>query len=155
MTATTAVCMIRGGWMILVTDTSVAVKWAIPEADSDLAEQLLDDSHELYVPRLLASELGNALWSKVRSAELTPEEVPPRLESVLARSLHWEDDETLVADALDIALALNHPIYDCTYLALAHQIDGTLVTADARFVNTLAGTEHAGRVVLLADFAAA
>ena len=47
--------------MILVSDASVAVKWAVEEEDYDLAKRLLYGSHDLYVPRLLASELGNAL----------------------------------------------------------------------------------------------
>ena len=71
----------------------------------------------------------------------------------MALHLEWANDEALAADALRIAIGLNHPVYDCVYLALAYQVGGTLVTADTRFFNTVAGTEHAGRVVLLADFA--
>jgi predicted nucleic acid-binding protein len=44
---------------------------------------------------------------------------------------------------------LDHPVYDCLYLALAHRIGATLVTADARFVNALAETEHGQAVVRL------
>ena len=58
----------------------------------------------------------------------------------------------LAADALRIAISLNHPVYDCVYLALAYQVDGALVTADTRFFNIVAATEHASRVALLANF---
>ena len=140
--------------MILVSDASVAVKWAIEEEDYEKAGQLLSGEHQLHVPRVLAAELANALWSKVQSGSLTASEAPGLLERALALDLEWVADEELAADGLRIAISLGHPVYDCVYLALAHQIDGTLVTADRRFVNALAGTEHAGRVVLLPDFAA-
>ena len=144
--------MIHGGWMILVSDASVAVKWAVEEEDSEKAIQLLNGEHELHVPRMLAAELANALRSKVLSGVLAPHLVAGMLESALTDLLHWANDEGLAADALRIAIALNHPVYDCVYLALAYRIDGTLITADQRFVNLLADTEHGNRVTLLRDF---
>ena len=138
--------------MILVPDTSVAIKWVIQEEDSERADLLLHGGHELYVPRLLAAESGNALWSKVHSNELLPSEVPTLLGLVLAMPLNWADDETLVADALRLAVDLDHPIYDCVYLALAYRVGGILVTADTRFANKAVGTVYAGHVVLLGDF---
>ena len=145
--------MTHGGWMILVSDASVAVKWVVEEEDSEKAIGLLSGGHELYVPRMLAAELANALRSKVLSGALAPHLVAGMLESALTHLLHWANDETLANDALRIAIALNHPVYDCVYLALAYQVDGTLVTADTRFFNIVAATEHADRVALLSDFA--
>ena len=144
--------MTHGGWMILVSDASVAVKWAVEEEDYEKAAQLLSGEHQLHVPRVLASELANALRNKVISGVLAPHLVAGMLGSALSSLLHWAADEVLAADALRIAIGLNHPVYDCVYLALAYQVGGTVVTADTRFFNTVAGTEHADRVVLLADF---
>ena len=141
--------------MILVSDASVAVKWAVEEEDYEKAAQLLSGEHQLHVPRVLAAELANALRSKVLSGVLAPHLVAGMLGSALSSILNWAADELLAADALRIAIGLNHPVYDCVYLALAYQVGGTLVTADTRFFNTVAGTEHAERVVLLVDFAAA
>ena len=56
--------------MRLVVDASVAVKWLVEEEHSDAADRLLDGNHELFAPRLMASEVGNALWRKVRMGEL-------------------------------------------------------------------------------------
>ena len=138
--------------MILVSDASVVVKSVLTEDDSEVARRLMNGEHELHVPRVLAVELANALWSKVRSGLLTPSEVLESLESALALELEWFNDEELADDALRIAIALNHPVYDCMYLALAYQVDGTLVTADTRFFNTVSATEHVSRVALLANF---
>ncbi len=69
--------------------------------------------------------------------------------------LRWNDDETVGADAVRPALALDHPVYDCVYLALAHRIGATVVTADRRFMSAVAPTEHGESVVTLADYAEA
>ena len=53
--------------MRFVVDASVAVKWLVAEDQSDTADRLLDGSHELFAPRLMASEVGNALWREISS----------------------------------------------------------------------------------------
>ena len=65
--------------------------------------------------------------------------------------LRWADDERVCADAVRLALALDRPVYDCVYLALGHRLGATLVTADARFANAVATTEHGGAVAMLED----
>ncbi len=67
--------------------------------------------------------------------------------------LRWHDDETVSADAVRLALVLDHPVYDCVYLALAHRIGATVMTGDRRFVATVAPAEHGGTVVTMADYA--
>ena len=67
--------------------------------------------------------------------------------------VHWSADETICADAARLALALNWPVYDCMYLALAHRIGALMVTADLRFADALSSTEHGSAVVTLADYA--
>ena len=59
--------------------------------------------------------------------------------------VRWHDDEAVGAAAVRLALALEHPVYDCMYLALAHRIGATVVTA-------VAPTEHGKAVVTLADY---
>ena len=51
--------------MRLVVDASVAVKWFVREEDSDAATFLRDGRHEIFAPRLMATEIGNALRRKV------------------------------------------------------------------------------------------
>ena len=46
-------------------------------------------------------------------------------------------DEQLAAEALQLALKLNHPAYDCTYLACAGQKGAEFITADKKFLNKL------------------
>ena len=135
--------------MRLVVDASVAVKWLVEEEHSDAADRLLDGNHELFAPRLMASEAGNALWRKVRMGELERSRAGALAAAISEMAVRWTEDEEVGPDAVRLSLALNRPVYDCVYLALAHRLGATLVTADVRFVNALAETEHGAAVVAL------
>ena len=139
--------------MRLVVDASVAVKWLVAESDSDLARALAAGDDDLHAPRLMACEIANALWRKARLGEIEYSEAGAMIALVRRMPVRWGTDETVCADAVRLALALDRPVYDCVYLALAHRIGGTLVTADLRLANALAPTEHGGAVVTLADIA--
>lgn len=138
--------------MRLVVDASVAVKWLVVEEGSDAADRLLEGDHDLHAPRLLASEVANALWRKARLTEIDRSVVGVLTAAVSEMALHWFDDERVCSDAVRLALALDTPVYDCVYLALAHRIDARLVTADVRFANALTDTEHDGTVIPLSSF---
>ncbi len=141
--------------MRLVVDASVAVKWLVEEEYSDYAGRLLEESHDLYAPRLMASEIGNALWRRVRMGDIERSQAVALAASVSEMAVRWIEDEEVCPDAVRLALALERPVYDCVYLALAHRIGAMLVTADVRFVNALSETEHGGAVVTLESFAPA
>ena len=137
--------------MRLVVDTSVAVKWLVEEEYSGAADRLLEGTHELFAPRLMAAEVGNALWRKVRMREMGLSRAGVLASSISEMAVSWAGDEGVCADAVRLSLALERPVYDCVYLALAYRIGATLVTADARLVNALAEaeTEHRYTVVTL------
>ena len=135
--------------MRLVVDASVAVTWLVEEEHSDAADRLLDGNHELFAPRLMASEVGNALWRKVRMGELERSRAGALGAAISEMAVRWTEDEEVGPDAVRLSLALDRPVYDCVYLALAHRLGATLVTADVRFVNALAETEHGATVVTL------
>ena len=139
--------------MRLVVDASVAIKWLVDEPDSDEARELAASGEDLHAPRLMASEVASALWRKVRLGEIERGEAGAMLAWVPEMPVRWNADETVSADAVRLALALDHPVYDCVYLALAHRVGGVLVTADRRFAAALASTEHGASVVTLADYA--
>ena len=139
--------------MRFVVDASVAVKWLVAEEDADIADRLAASEQELHAPRLMASEVANVLWRKVRQGQIERAEAGAAMALLTDVPVRWNDDETVGADAVRLALALDHPVYDCVYLALAHRIGATVVTADRRFANAVAPTEHGESVVTLADYA--
>ena len=113
-----------------VVDASVVAKWIAPETDSPLAEALLDD--ELIVPDLLFAEVGNILWKKQLRGEMDATAAQVGARWLLQVPMQVHDSASLLIDALGLALQLQHPAYDCFYLALAQRIDAPLITADQR-----------------------
>jgi len=138
--------------MRLVVDASVAVKWLVAEENTDIADHLAAHEQELHAPRLMASETANALWRKALMGQIERTEASTAMRLLTDMPVNWNDDEAVGADALRLALALDHPVYDCVYLALAHRIGGVVVTADRRFKTAVASTEHSGSVLTLADY---
>ncbi len=138
--------------MRLVVDASVAVKWLVPEDDSDIAHDLAAGGDDLHAPRLMASEIANAVWRKARLGEIERGKAGTMIASVPGMPVRWNADETVCTDAIRLALALDRPVYDCVYLALAHRIGAAVVTADRRFANALAPTEHGDAIMTLADY---
>lgn len=138
--------------MRLVIDASVAVKWLIEEGGSDAARRLAASGENLHAPRPMASEVANALWRKARLGEIDRGRVGALTTAIPEMPVLWNTDETLSVDALRSALTLDRAVYDCVCPALAHRIDGRLVTADARFANALARTGYGGTVMTLAGY---
>ena len=139
--------------MRFVVDASVAVKWLVAEEDADIADHLAASGQELHAPRLMASEAANALWRKARAGQIERAEAGAAMALLTDMPVRWNDDETVGADAVRLALALDHPVYDCVYLALAHRIGAIMLTADGRLANAVAATEHGEAILTLADYA--
>jgi predicted nucleic acid-binding protein len=117
----------------LVVDASVVFKWVVGEAGSDRAIALRDEG-DLIAPSQLVSEVGNALWKAVRRREVAASDAIPALCSVLRAFDGLVPNEQLHERALALAVELNHPIYDCFYLALAERERVALVSADERLL---------------------
>lgn len=118
-----------------VIDASIAVKWVVDEPGT--AEALALRRHALAAPDLLVAECANILWKKVRLQEISAQEA-----ALAARLLERADIELapmrlLLAEAARFAIALDHPAYDCIYLALARVQGCGFVTADDKFVRKL------------------
>lgn len=129
----------------MVIDASVAFKLVVEEPDSEIAIDWLARA-ELTGPTLLHAEVSNALWKRVRRNELAGGgELEDRLAD-LARYVRTIDETPQLPRALALAIELDHPVYDCVYLALAEAYDEELLTADSRFVRRLQNTAYFGRV---------
>ena len=133
-----------------MVDASVAVKWLVVEDDSADARSLLDDE-ELHAPRLLVSEVANAVWRKVRLDQVDRSAASQLLATMSDLPVRWHADEIVCADAIRLAIAHDRPVYDLMYLALAQRLGVRVVTADQRLVNALASTDHGDLVVPLTD----
>ena len=111
-----------------IVDTCVAVKWIVLEADARLAARL--QAAELHAPDLLHYELANALRTRVRVGDIPASAAQRGLDLVRNAPVALESTGTLLDAALALALAINHPLGDCVFLALARQRSLPLVTVD-------------------------
>ena len=68
--------------------------------------ELLKGDHDLHAPRLMVSEIANALWRKARLGEIGHGEAGVLAAAVREMPLRWSDDERVCADAVRLALAL-------------------------------------------------
>ena len=118
---------------MLVVDASVAVLWTLDQQGSDRAAALSGESG-LIAPSLIVVEIGNALWKAVRRGDLPSEHAVTAVEIALGPLHEMKSAEELRARALELAIELDHPIYDCFYLALAERERCALVTADQRLL---------------------
>ncbi len=111
-----------------VVDASVAIKWVIDEPGTEQA--LLLRRHRLAAPDLLIPECANILWKKVRRKELSEAEAIFAARLLQRADVQLEPMRRLMESATRLAIALDHPAYDCTYLALAQALSCAMATAD-------------------------
>jgi len=129
----------------VIIDASVAVKWLIEEPDSGTALALLG-TDDLVAPSLIHAEVGNAIYKKRKLGEFADEEDLTTLPAQLASIIRTVDEVPMMSRALELSLALDHPIYDCVYLAVAEAMNDDMITADTRFLKKLARHKIVGRV---------
>lgn len=117
---------------MLVVDASVAAKWVFKEPDSDRALALVGAMATIGAPSIIAAELGNIAWKRVRRGVWGAQDAPASVQFAIGLLTVIVPVEELWEDALRLALRIDHPIYDCFYLALAQREQASFVTADTR-----------------------
>lgn len=121
-----------------VVDASVAVKWLVTESGTEKAVRLLDKEFTLVAPELLFAEAANALWAMCRRGDFTKADLGDALASLKIAPLAVPVSLHQLAPAAGrLAVDLDHPVYDCLYLALAIQEQFPVVTADRRFYDAV------------------
>ena len=142
---------------LFVIDASIAVKWVVDERGTPEA-LLLRDRGRLIAPELLVAECANILWKKVHRKELSKDEALLAAGLLQGAEIELLPTRSLLEAATRMAIDLDHPAYDCLYLALAVENDCRFVTADDGFMRKLSQGRRSQlrkRVVSLAEAAAA
>jgi predicted nucleic acid-binding protein len=134
----------------MIVDASVAVKWVAEEEGSDAAAALL--GVPLVAPELWLPEAANALWAKHRRGEIDAEHVRDGCRELVTAPVGRLAIADLLLSATHMALDLDHPVYDCLYLAAAQLHDTRLITADRRFAEKVLAHPYLGhRITLLGN----
>jgi predicted nucleic acid-binding protein len=98
---------------IVVVDANIAVKWAVMEEDSHIAERLLTEwnlqSTRIIVPALFLYEISNILWKKVRRDVLAFSRAKQAMKFILDTGIetYCSVDKEVNLRALDLANTIN------------------------------------------------
>ncbi len=139
--------------MTLVVDASVALKWFVAdEPDAGPALAIVRDEAVLAAPDLVVAEVCSAAWRLARLGRISQAQLD-EIASVLPRFFDpLVSAAGLAPRAVSIAAQLDHPVYDCLYLALAELQRAVLVTADTRLLGKVRSTVWEARAVDLAQY---
>jgi predicted nucleic acid-binding protein len=138
----------------LVVDASIAIKWVVEEEGTRQAVGLRAN-FSFVAPELLVAEYANILRKKVRRGELTVDEARLAARLLERAGVELASMADLGERATALALEVDHPAYDCMYLALAVRSDLRFVTADRRLLAMIAqrgSSDLAGRCLSLDAF---
>ncbi len=137
---------------VSVVDSSVAIKWYVPEVHQAEALRLRASGALLHAPDFINLEIAAILWKKLRRGELTRQDADDIQNDFTGlATLTRHPFGLLVLPAFDLAHHSGRTVYDCVYLALAVQLGGQMVTADDKLVNSLAGSLWAAHITKLQD----
>lgn len=137
--------------MNLIVDASVALKWFVRETLSAAAHDLLRTTDTLSAPDIIVAEIANAAWVKTLRGDISAAQAGMIVAAMRYGEVALHSSADVAERALDIALVLNHPVYDCLYIAWAERLDGTVVTADDRLCRAVEDGAFAALVRPLRD----
>lgn len=116
----------------LVLDASAVVRIIEGAEQSALFQSAVLNADLVLAPELMLTEVANTLWRLQRAGQLPTDGLQQRLSRATELVDVIEPDRHLQVEALALACHLDHPVYDCLYLALARREAAALLTADQR-----------------------
>jgi predicted nucleic acid-binding protein len=126
---------------VKLIDASVAVKFALEEADYEAAREL--SLGPMCAPELILAEAASAWWKAWRNGALTADAYDAAVQNLPGLFDELHSAERVMLRAAEMSRILDHPIYDCIYLALAEDRGRALITADRRLLKKIEATEFA------------
>jgi len=127
-----------------VFDASVTTRWFV---EDDVLHRQCLSAREVYdgiAPSLILAETANALWRYVRLDRLSIDAACAAIGYVNEEVAQVEDVD-LVRASQRLGHALDHPVSDCLYVALALRLGVPLVTADLKLARKFGS--HPGLVI--------
>ena len=115
---------------------------------------ILAGDDDLLAPDLLIAEVCNVAWHKLRRKEIDGDQAAATVSGLSDVIDELVPSAQLAPRAFEIAKALDHPVYDCLYLALAEERRTRVVTADRRMLTRLHRTSWERLAIRLGEKAA-
>lgn len=127
---------LRSGTLVL--DASAVIRIVEGSEQAAALSEMVLNADLVLAPELMLTEVANALWRLQRAGQLPAADLQRQFSQAAALVDHIEPDRHLQVEALSLACHLNHPVYDCLYLALARREAAALLTADQRLLSLAA-----------------
>jgi len=115
-----------------VLDASAALHVVMRLPTAEPVIDKLEQANLVLVPQLYFSETANALWKYVSHNQLSAEQAIERYQDICALPDQAISDQTLALEALSLASANNHPVYDMIYAVLARRNACGILSKDSR-----------------------
>jgi predicted nucleic acid-binding protein len=132
----------------VIVDASVVLRWFLNEPGAADAASVFEQTTPL-APALILAEVGNGLWSAVRRKRIEIDVARAYLRKTPRLFGELRPTESLYTEAFELACELDHPIYDCLYLAMAAAERAPLLTVDLRLQAKVAATRWRDLVSVL------
>ncbi len=103
--------------------------------DADAQPELLDQlaaAAVVVAPTLMRVEAANALWKYRRAGAIDATQTLSRHAEAVALVHRFVDEQPLFPEALQLAIELDHPVYDAVYAVTARRHAASLLTFDRR-----------------------
>lgn len=125
-------------------DSSVAIKWFVPQDNSIKALEILneyrDGSLSLLAPDLIYAEVGNIIWKLHRFQGLSETDAQAIVKAFQLVTFVVTPSASLLDYAYQLAVTHQRTVYDALYIALSLRHQCQFVTADEKLVNAVSGT---------------
>ncbi len=114
---------------MIVVDTNVLARLVLPGVGTALAEAVHRRDPDWVAPPLLYSEIRNVLVTMIRHGELRKEQaIAAATEAVIV--MKGDQVPAATPDVLELAMRSGCTAYDCEFVAVAKDLEATLVTSD-------------------------
>jgi len=123
-----------------VLDASAALHVVMRLPSAEPVIDKLEQANLVLVPQLYFSETANVLWKYVSHKQLSAEQAIERYQDVCALPDQAISDQTLALEALSLASACNHPVYDMIYVVLARRNACGVLSKDSGLTKLLVST---------------
>ena len=118
---------------MIVADTNLIVYAMTPDPNLELAQAVLHKDPDWHAPLLWRSEFRNAMAGYMRSGVFTLDQVLSTFRQA-EDLMDGQEHEIDAADVMRLVSESTCSAYDCEFVALAQQLDVSLVTTDRRIL---------------------
>jgi predicted nucleic acid-binding protein len=125
----------------IVVDSSVAIKWFIPQDYSSEANKILNSYQQgqliLLAPDLIYAEVGNIIWKMERFQGLESVDAQTILDVFEQIQFNIVTSKQLLGSAYRFATNYQRSVYDSLYVVLSIRENCQFITADSKLYNAV------------------